>query len=370
MSLTLQDLLPWLVLLYLVEGLVFLRPLQLAFVSPFGERFSMKGSGLRFLGLLPFTRSYQSHRIPIGVTASGVYVLSEQNPTEAARFERESFRFFPYDQLTGLFADEATVHWDKQTRTRLPTKLFAADLVDRIRKLCLLGRKKRTAEIKAAYSKGFDLDHLTRLRDTLKGPLRWLTFMCGAVFYMLLVFLPVMLIFERLDTRMLAVWLTLLIVADAAVAATGYRLIRKMREQGLHTGFAQLLYYLIYPPAAIHAASKITCETYRSFDYLALAASTLSREKLLSVFRAELYGIAHAMKSCDAESWREHWELRRTTVLALLEKVKLSESEALGSPARKDPVASRFCPACEMEYLDRAGTCTECQFDLVELDPQ
>ncbi len=330
----------------------------------------MKGSGLRFLGLLPFTRSYLSHRIPIGITASGVYVLSEQDPTEAARFERESFRFFPFAQLTGLFADDATVHWNRETRTRLPSQLWARDLVDEIRKLCDLDNEERTAEINTACSKGSDLESLARLRKTLANPLGWLTTMCGAVFYLLLLFLPLMIYFDRLNTRTLTGWLLLLIGADVAVAVTGYRLIRKMGDWGLHTGYGQLLWYLSYPPAAIHAASKITRDMYRSFDHLTVAASTLSRERLLSIVRSELYGIAHATKSCDIESWREYWERRRTTILELLKQVELSESEVLRSPARKDPVAARFCPACEMEYLDRAGTCTECQFDLVELDPR
>jgi hypothetical protein len=358
-----------LVLLCLVEGLAFLKPLHLAFVSPFGKRFSVKGSGLRFLGLLPFTRSYLSHRIPIGVTAAGVYVLGDIDPTEAARFERESFQFLPYDQLTALYADDVTVHWNKQTRTHYPSQLWAVDLVEMVRKLCALGKKKRTAEINAAYSKGFDLESLSRQRDALTSPLAWLSTMCGAVFYLLLLFLPLMIYFDRLNTRMLVVWLILLVSADLAVAVTGYRLIRKMRDPGLHTGYGQLLWYLSYPPAAIHAASKITREMYRSYDHLTVAASTLSRERFVSIARAELYGIALAMKSCDGESWQEFWGRRKTAILALLQQVELSESEALRSPARKDPVAARFCPVCEMEYIERARTCTECQFDLVELGP-
>jgi hypothetical protein len=110
-------------------------------------------------------------------------------------------------------------------------------------------------------------------------------------------------------------------------------------------------------------------EIFRSYDYLTVAASTLSRGRLLSVLRAELYGITHALKSCTEPSWTEYWERRQQAILTLLQRVELSEPEALRPPVRKDPVAARFCPVCEMEYLDRARICTECQFDLVELGP-
>ncbi len=102
---------------------------------------------------------------------------------------------------------------------------------------------------------------------------------------------------------------------------------------------------------------------------MTVAASTLPRDGLLSVFRAELYGITHALKSCTDPSWLEYWERRQQAILALLQQVEVSEPEALLPPVRKDPVAARFCPVCEMEYLDRASICTECQFDLVELGP-
>ena len=369
MALTLQDLFPWLVLLCLVEGLAFLGPLHVVFVSLSGERFSMKGSGLRLLGLFPFTRSYLSHRIPIGVTATGVYVLSERNPTEAALYERESFQFFSYDQLTGLVSDDATVCWSKETRTRLPSKYLASTVVGRIRELCELDDDQRRAKIDNHYSKVFDIDGLVQLRVALERPLGWLSLTCGAVFYLLLFFLPLIIYTDWVNTQTLILWLGLLLMADVAVAVTGYRLVLELRNQGLAASFNPLVWYLLYPPAAIHAASKMSREIYRTYDYLTVAASTLSRERLLSVFRAELYGITHALKSCNDKPWREYWERRQQVILTLLQQVEVSEPEALRPPVRKDPVAARFCPVCEMEYFDRARICTECQFDLVEMGP-
>ena len=366
---TLQDLFPLLVFLCVVEGLAFLGQLHVAFVSLLGERFSIKGSGLRLLGLFPFTRCYLSHRVPIGVTSAGVYVFTDRHPTEAALYERENFQFFPYDELSGLVSDDATVSWNKETRTRLPSKYVASAVVDGIRELCDLGDDQRRAKTDLHYSKIFDLDGLIQLRSALESSLGWLSSMCGAVFYLLLFFLPLMVYTDWVSTRTLIMWLVLLLVADGAVAVTGYRLVLKLRDRGLDAGFDQLLWCLLYPPAAIHAASKMTREIYRAYDYLTVAASTLSRERLLSVFRAELYGITHALKSCTEKSWLEYWERRQQAILTLLQQVEVSEPEALRPPVRKDPVAARFCPVCEMEYFDRARICTECQFDLVELGP-
>jgi hypothetical protein len=352
-----------------VEGLAFLKPLHVAFVSLLGERFSLKGSGLRLLGLFPFTRSYLSHRIPIGVTATGVYVLTEHNPTEAALYERETFEFYPYDQLSELRLNDATVYWDGETTTRFPSANFAAAVVEEIRELSDLSEKKRRAKLDKKYSKCFDLNSLAHLRESLEGPLGWLSNTSSAAFYLLLLFLPLMVYTDWVSTRTLVFWLVLLILANGGVAYMGYRLIRKMRSLRLSAGFDQLLWFLLYPPAAIHAASKMAREIFRSYDYLTVAASTLSRGRLLSVLRAELYGITHALKSCTEPSWQEYWERRQQAILALLQRVELSEPEALRPPVRKDPVAARFCPVCEMEYLERATICTECQFDLVELEP-
>jgi len=366
---TLQDLFPWLALLCVVEGLAFLRQLHVAFVSLLGERFSMKGSGLRLLGLFPFTRSYLSHRVPIGVTSTGVYVLTDRHPTEAALYERESFQFLPYDELSGLVSDDATIYWNKETRTRLPSSRFASAVVDGILELCDIADDRRRAKIDIYYSKSFDLDGLVQIRGALESSLGWLSSMCGAVFYLLLLFLPLMIYTDWVSIRTLVSWLGLLLVADVAVAVTGYRLVLELKDRGLDAGFGRLLWYLLYPPASIHTASKMTREIYRAYDYLTVAASTLSRERLLSVFRAELYGIAHALKSCTDKSWLEYWTRRQRAILALLQQVEVSEPEALRPPVRKDPVAARFCPVCEMEYFDRAKICAECQFDLLELGP-
>ena len=358
-----------LVFLCVVEGLAFLKPLHVVFVSLLGERFSIKGSGLRFLGLFPFTRSYLSHRIPIGVTASGVYVLSERNPTEAALYERESFELFSYDELTELRRDDATVHWSEETSTRLPSNRFASAIVEEIQELCDLPYDQRRIALDRKYWRSFDLDSLIQLRESIERPLGWLTSMCSVVFYLLLLFLPLMVYTDWISTQTLILWLGLLLVADGAVVLTGYRLNRKMQDAGFNVDFSQLLWFLLYPPAAIHAASKMTREIFGGYDYLTVAASTLRRDGLLSVFRAELYGITHALKSCTDPSWLEYWERRRQAILALLPLVEVSEPEALLPPVRKDPVAARFCPVCEMEYRDRARICTECQFDLVELGP-
>lgn len=352
-----------------MEGLAFLKPLHVAFVSLLGEHFSIRGSGLRLLGLFPFTRSYLSHRIPIGVTASGVYVLNEANPTEAALYERESFEFLPYDQFSELRGDDATIHWNGNTRTRLPSRNFAWAVVEEIRELSDLSEKRRRAKLSKKYAKSFDLDRLAQLREALEGPVAWLSSMSSAVFYLLLLFLPLMVYTDWVNTRILLLWLVFLLVADGAVVMTGQRLIRKMRDEGIAADVSQLLWFLLYPPAAIHAASKMTREIHLAYDHLTIAASTLSREQLLSVFRAELYGITHALKCCTDPPWQEYWERRQQALLALLQRVELSEPEALRPPVRKDPVAARFCPVCEMEYLDRARICTECQFDLVELGP-
>ncbi len=91
----------------------------------------------------------------------------------------------------------------------------------------------------------------------------WLTSMCSVVFYLLLFFLPLMVYTDWISTQTLVLWLGLLLVADGAVAVTGYRLLRKMQDAGLNADFSQLLWFLLYPPAAIHAASKMTREIYR-----------------------------------------------------------------------------------------------------------
>lgn len=364
---TLQDLYPWLIALWLMEGVILVRPLHFVLVSHLGRRFTVRAPGLRLAGLLPVSRSFLAHHASVGLTAEGITVLTNRFPTEAARYERESFAILPYEAIGGVTAEGSTIRWDKRHETRLPSAAFASLLMERVRELVTLDPRRRAEKLASYEAKSFDAEAAIRLGEDLARPVALLKGAATSVFLLVLVLYPVLVYAELATYRWLALWLIALLSAQLTVFVFACRLNREMKKRGLNVNAGLLPWMLVYPPAAMHAPNSLTRDLYQVFDHVTVAAAILPRRQAIRLIRSELYGIRHAEATSDEKTWIDCWKRRRRELVALIQRQGWSEDEVLAAPERSDPVAARFCPLCHAEYVERAETCTDCRFELVKL---
>ena len=70
----LEVLFPYIVLLYAIDGIVFVRNGHMVFYSHFGKRFAFGNPGVKLLELSPVCRTILTPRLPVCFAENGVFI--------------------------------------------------------------------------------------------------------------------------------------------------------------------------------------------------------------------------------------------------------------------------------------------------------
>jgi len=156
--------------------------------------------------------------------------------------------------------------------------------------------------------------------------------------------------------------LAVLHLATLVALASARRSLRPWRTGAL---IESLVVAGCYPPLLLREHHTLRTQELASFHPAVVASSLLPEEDRRAYLRAEL---ARASMR-PAESPRSEDELgladlEHRALLRLTCELGESPEALLAPPARCDPAAAAYCPACLCEYRRATGSCSDCDLPL------
>lgn len=355
MNAFLEGLLPWVVALWVVDGVVRAWPGEVLFHAAWGRAFRLAGPGFRLA--LPFPASDA-----FALSGEAVFVGLEAVafPAREVRFDGplpSSFIEEPIDGTERFHADDRSVARGRRTLFSVGSPEAASLLARRFEALRAAPAASR-ADLRARWAdEAFDQAALGvalgRYREaSASGRVGgW------ALLAVLFVGLPLSLLTPLGRWAPPAAWL-LLGAGAWAYAMRGVG--RLMKECGLDRGSraVALLHFVFLPVSAARVWAASARHLLVRFDLLTAAAALLDQEGFAACARRELARIGSLPAECASRTVREALGERERRARRLIEAV-LGASE-LPPPAREDAAASLFCPLCTTEFREGVAVCGDC----------
>lgn len=350
-----EDVLPYLVVFYLVDSLVLVRASEWALLAPWG-RFRMERSGLHLVGCSPFAQAAGLFVPPLLLSPNGVVLF---DPAAAAPSEAT---LLPFDGLGTLAVDGKTLVLGGR-RIATPGPAAARKLRATVKGLRDAPPGERPARLRdLGDARRADLDRARSRCAATRGPSRWLRGLGLAQLVATFGLLPASVAFEGAPGPETV--LLLLLALHVLIVALSWRMLRRC---GVSSGDATsaLAPMLLFPPAAIHAGTHLSRDLFLDLDPLAAAGAILDAEAFRPlarrlVHRLELLRGLGPDAAGAAETQLGSWR-------AVIAATGSSLEQVLEAPASADPSAALYCPLCAGEYRAGFTACSDCGIPLRSL---
>jgi hypothetical protein len=366
MRFLLEELFPYIVLLYLVDCITYIRNYQLLFVSPFKKNFQMKGSGVHLVGLWPMTEAFISDNSPVFFSSRGVHLLTNDDPYECASYQAEDFHFIAYQDMTLVEVDGKEVKINGKVFCKTSSPIRARNIMHLIQKLKGMNSSERLEEIQAFLAEATDLQKIGVLRRSQADSIFYLRSSSSILFATTFIVLPFVLyskLYAYVDLHLFLIFMGLNYLFILILA---FSLHRRIYDATVGQAIYALLSILLSPVSALHVVSKLTREMYARFDPHALAAELLPLDSFRGLIRKELYRIRQTKVQDYSGKLIESLTLKENSLLALLAEHGTTVHELLAPPKKQDEGASSYCPFCRAEYRSGFNICNDCNVSLQE----
>ncbi len=356
---------PYLVLLYLFDCVVRVRSGHLIFVSIFGRRFRLGGEGVHAACLMPTGQAVLSHNLPLFLSGEGVHL-----PAAESRWDRpvraRDIRFVPWSEIVSAAASGADVLINGTISVALPSEAAAAQAASAIRILAQAAPAARSGKAEALLAGSYDLRALEGLRERVRTPLLGVAILSSLLFLCVYVVLPLGLFARPFQGRSIAPLLLGMALAYALAVAAAFAA-RKAIAPADSSGRARLVLLLVLlPPGAAHVLGPVTRDLFAGFDHLTIAAALLDRDAFRRLARREIARFAFAEVPPGDRALADALRMKERSARGLLAQAGLDAERILDPPRRESPAAERYCPACEVEYLEGAVRCADCGIPLAD----
>ena len=341
-----EDVLPYLVVFYLVDSLVLVRASEWALLAPW-QGFRVERSGLHLVGLSPFAEAAGLFVPPLLLGPEGVVLLEgSPAPTEAS--------FIRFDALGKVAADGPAVRLGDQ-RVATAALPAARRLAATLRALAAAPSHERPARLSDALGGKAGLERARERRLVvlrLGRPCRGLGIAQLAATFGLL---PASVAVEW--ARGPGAVLVLVLALHVAILTLSWRMLRGcgLRSGAIASALAPML---LFPPAAIHASCHLSRDLFVDLDPLAAAGAILDGEG----FRALAGRLVHRLEVVRGlgEAAAAAAEAQLASWRGVLKAAGTSLEQVLEAPASLDPAAALYCPLCASEYRAGFSTCSDC----------
>ena len=160
----LEQLFPYIVALYLLDCVTYVRRYHLLLVSNFGSAFSLKKSGLRIVGLLPTDQAFLCHNLPIFFSSKRLYFTADKNRPEFEVYDEEDFDHILYEDIKTVAAEGKLLKINGDVVCDTPSGKTADRLARFIQDLTDQQQAERADRIKAFLAEGKDLQTIKALQ--------------------------------------------------------------------------------------------------------------------------------------------------------------------------------------------------------------
>jgi hypothetical protein len=353
-----EDVLPFLVAFYVLDGLAVVRAYETLLAAPWSPRFRAATKGFSLLGLSPFSELLSAVDSPVRIGSAAVYVES----AAAAPGELPELASIPLDGLS-VEASDRTVRLGGRS-LHLPSKAAAERLVASLRELAALPPSDRGRRIRALLENTADVRAVRALRAIHRRFQRVLSLLGLALFVVTFVLLPAGVAVRWERGPSLATLLLVVLAVHASILGVSYAALTRLgcaRPAAVN----MLLPLVFFPPSAAHASFAIFRDLYARFDALAVAGAFLPAEDFRALARLEVHRLRReAERGGEVAEWAA---LREKAWARAFDELGTSMREVLRPPARRDGDAASYCPLCGGEYRAGFAVCTECRVPLEAL---
>jgi hypothetical protein len=344
----LVELFPWLVALWVLDGLAQLGRGHLLFVRGAGGRFGVRRTGLHLVGLSPLDEAVAAHDLPFLASPTRVFLFDPRRRSEPALVGAADLEAVRRDGLAPVEREGRKVRAAGRVVAVAPTAEWAGRLREDLAALAGEG---------GPVPDRLDLAAARALRErqrTFLLPLRAaasLLFATAFVAWPAAAYAPGAA--PLAPEAVLAVAGALVLV----VAGLTFAMLAACGEPPAR-GAAAALHLVVFPVAALRPLVHGPRSLYRRFDALTVAAALLPPERFGALAARELRR-ARLSRDATALELAAAWDERGRGVLRLLAAAGIAEAEALAPPARVAEAAA-WCPLCGGQYRAGFERCADC----------
>jgi hypothetical protein len=327
------------------------RPLRRSWSAAFGgDLVGNESGGFAFSDPMTFSGNIvHAAQWPVAVSPDGVSLDNH-----------ESDRFWAFDSIRAIAADEKQVRFNGEVVCRAISETHAAMLVAGLEKARTVESSARAAVIRAALRETFDdgalaetwgafLRSSRRLSMLAALPLAWLAVITPVTFYVI---------------GPLASWpylLAGLFLSSLIVSAEFIRLHRRELPHGADR-WIHAVSMTLFPIAAIRAADRISKEKLSFYSPLAVVAVFCDDAAGWALFRRHGFDLerqaAPASDDSPAAGCRAWYRSEKRSAFRIL--VKSLKHDPFAAPAKSDESLTSYCPRCHSQYGEDAGECADC----------
>lgn len=361
-------------LLYAVQCLAWLPGGAVLFVRPLRAWVISRGPGWRTLHPFPAGRATRAAPLPLVEREGRLYAPAAPTWLQSGG---ASAHGTPLElaALADARARGRAVRLPRRTLAVTECPERAEELAGFLRRLADASPAQRREQLAARLSASLSLAAYRDARRRSHRATRWLAWSSSVYWLALFAGLPCAL---RVASEELVLALGLPVLGGLhalTLLCLGLALAR-LRAAGSGAGalFEPLLSAALYPPLLLRASHDLRARALAGFHPAVVAAAELSREGGRAFLRGEILALARRSSragAADAEAAADALGLDELEGRGLWELAReLGESPAtlLAPPAREDPLARAYCPACRCEYRRASGPCSGCDADLVGFD--
>jgi len=354
------ELLGTLCVLYVLQCLAWLPRGSCVFWGPLFARGVSSGPGLRLLDLLPTSRSQLAFRFPLteragSLTGPGRATWSAPDWKDGDSVDLAALR--------GASADGSLVRVEGRAFARGADARHAERIEALLRAIGEASPSERRAVVEDAFSECLSLSAFSAARGRFDATARLLAWASIAYGLALFVFLPAV-AFAFGTEKSLGAFLPVVAILHVATLWCYARADRELRPARRREHFQAALGAAFYPPSLLRAHSQLRSSTLAAFHPAAVAVDLLPRSHARDFLRMEIARTtARLHEPVSPELGFSLVEVEVRALWRLVEEFGEATS-LLAPPARIDPLARSYCPACLCEYRRCEGPCSDCAIPL------
>ena len=359
---------PYIVLLYLVDCIVYIKKNRFLFVSRFRRYFKLKKSGLRLVGILPIDKVVISQDLPVYFTTNGIYIQRNKDCLNNVIAEIKDLDFISYGDISYIQIEGKNVRINKSKIINTACSNVAKQYVDFLKELMVLEVSERREKIREFLENATDLKEIRNITSIYLNYSHYLQILCSTLFICTFIVIPLTLyshLYLYISMFSLLFYMACVYLMTFMVAYLAVRRLYKPVSVNLGT----ILSMFLSPITAVHVLSNLAREIYLPYDYLAVAAELMPGDKFKYLISSEFERIAIFKDSCSRDDLKEYFFLKEICLGDLAAKLGIRMKEIMASPEKRDRWADCYCPVCRAEYRVGFRECSDCGVTLKRFSP-
>jgi hypothetical protein len=346
------ELFPWIVALYLVDGLADLRRGHVLFiVGP--RRARLLRSGLHLAGLSPFDERIDAHDLPFLAGSRHVFFFDPRRRSDPALVAASDLEAVERSALAPVTREGSKICARGRTVLLAPGSRWAERLRDELAALAALAAGAALPDRPAPDALAAARALRARERPFILAGRAVAALAAVTTFVLapLSAYGPVSFL---LPAGAVLSALAALVLAGAAIAGA----LSRVSGETLGASLVSALHLVAWPIGGLRPLAHASRALLRGFDAATVAAAVLAPADF-GRFAAREIRRARLSRDVTDPELAPAWDARVARLSALLASAGVAEAD-VSAPPQRSVGAGAWCPICEAQYRPGYATCSDC----------